>query len=151
MSRDLSARRQIAGPRRVRDAMRKKKHSPLPLLFIVFAAAMMIFFVSSGFKKRTDVYLQDFSVSEDGSVITVWTALAGSMGFIRAIETEQTGSALHCSFYCAFGGFNSGIGAENCFAIHADASVETIYFDRGEEAGALVLERDAATGEWAQP
>mgnify|MGYP006922451379 CR=1 FL=1 len=50
-------------------------------------------------KKRTDVFLQDFSVSRDGSAVTVETFSVGSMGYIRAMEAKQTGGEIHCSFY----------------------------------------------------
>lgn len=122
----------------------------VPVLSILMFFALGALFVLPGLQKRTDVYLQDFSVSEDGSVITIKTALFGSMGFIRDIETETVGKEVHCSFYRAFGGLNSGIGAKNTFEIHLDDSAEKIYFDRGTEPGDIVLERDAASNEWVR-
>lgn len=130
-----------------------KKYMPVLLVSVLLASAVFAFgalFVLPGFEKRTDVYLQDFSISEDGSVITLRTALSGSMGYIRDMEAEQIGGGIHCSFYSAFGGLNSGFGAKNSFQIKVDGSVEKIYFDRGEEPDDLVLERDGAAGAWAQ-
>lgn len=101
-----------------------------------------------GFETRTDVHLQEFAVSEDGSAITVKTFVSGSMGYIRAMKTEQTGDELHCSFYRTFGGLNSSIGAKNTFEIKVDGSVNKIYFDRGTEPDMLMLERDIETGVW---
>lgn len=88
------------------------------------------------------------SVSKDGSTIMIKTSLSASMGFIRDMETEKTGEEIHCSFYRTFGGLNSTIGAKNTFEIKLDASTEKIYFDRGEESDALVLEREAAANIW---
>lgn len=130
--------------------MRMKKILPVLLAFLIGAAAGILF-VLPGFQKRTDVFLQDFSVSGDGSVITVQTFLIGSMGFIRAMETKQTGNEIHCSFYSCFGGLNSGFGAKNRFEVRLEGlanSAESIYFDRAG-LDQLVLERDAGTGEWA--
>lgn len=119
----------------------------LALAFLLgFAGGVL--FVLPGFEKRTDVWLQDFFISEDGSVITIKTSLFGSMGFIRDMETEKIGRGIHCSFYRAFGGLNSGIGSKNTFEIPLDDSIEKIYFDRGTEPDAAVLERDAATNAW---
>lgn len=116
------------------------------LIFIVVGAL----FVWSGFETRTDVYLQDFSVSEDGSVITIETFLSGSMGYIRAIKTEKVNDAVYCSFYCAFGGLNSSIGAKSRFEIKLDESSAKIYFDRGKEADDLVLEKDTVANVWVE-
>lgn len=120
------------------------------ILVLVFLAGFAggVLFVLPGFEKRTDVYLQDFSISEDGSVMTIKTSLFGSMGFIRDIETETIRNELHCSFYRAFGGLNSGIGSKNTFEIKLDDSTEKIYFDRGAEPDTIVLERDTGTNVW---
>lgn len=125
----------------------KKCMSVLAILIII---AVGVLFVSAGFNKRTDVYLQDFSVSEDGSVITVKTALGGSMGYIRDIEIKRVNNGIHCSFYCAFGGLNSSIGSKNRFEIPLDDSSAKIYFDRGNGAEDLVLEKDAAANIWVR-
>lgn len=124
-----------------------KKFIPLLLAFLIGAAAGILF-VTPGFQKRTDVYLQDFSVSEDGSVITMQVFTTGSMGYIRAMETKQVHNEIHCSFYRAFGGLNSSIGAKNRFEIEVDDPIEQIYLNRAG-LDQLVLERDAETGEWA--
>lgn len=129
--------------------MRMKKILPVLLAFVIGAAAGILF-ILPGFQKRTDVYLQDFSVSGDGSVITVQTFPMGSMGFVRAMEVKQIGKELHCSFYRTFGGLNSSLGAKSRFEIRLEdsaKSAESIYFDRAY-FDQLVLERDADTGVW---
>lgn len=118
-------------------------------LALLISAALGILFILPGFQKRTDVYLQDFSVSGDGSAVTIETFLTGSMGYIRAMEAKQIGDEIHCSFYRTFGGLNSRLGAKTAFEIRLDHPTERIYFDRGTSFGQLVLERDADTGAWA--
>ena len=125
-----------------------KKILPIVLAFLIGAAAGMLF-ITPGFQKRTDVYLQKFSVSDDGSVITMQMFTVGSMGYIRAMETKQIGDEIHCSFYSCFDGLNSSIGSEYRFDIQPDDSAERIYFDRGTSPDVLVLERDPDTGVWA--
>ena len=129
--------------------MRVKKFLPVLLVFLIGVLAGVLF-VLPGFQKRTDVYLQDFSVSGNGSVVTLQTFTIGSMGFIRSMETKQIGNDIHCSFYCTFGGLNSGFGAKSRFEIRLEDSAkaaESIYFDRAY-SDQLVLERDADTGVW---
>ena len=130
--------------------MRPNMRKVIAVLAILVVIAVGALFVSAGFEKRTDVYLQDFSVSEDGSVITIKTSLSGSMGYIRAIETERAGEAIYCSFYCCFGGLNSSIGSKNRFEIRLDGASTKIYFDRGNGMEALVLEKDAGTNVWTE-
>lgn len=72
------------------------------------------------------------------------------MGYIRAIKTEKVNDAIYCSFYCAFGGLNSNIGAKSRFEIKLDEYSAKIYFDRGKEADELVLEKDATTNLWIE-
>lgn len=125
----------------------KKYMSILAVLIIIVAGTL---FVSSGFNKRTDVYLTGFSVSEDGSTITIKTSLAGSMGYIRDVKIKKVDDAIYCSFYSTFGGLNSNFGAKNSFEIELNDSSVKIYFDRGTESDILVLERDNATNVWGQ-
>ena len=125
-----------------------KKYVLILAVFIIVAVGA--FFISSGFKKRTDVYLINFSVSGDGSVITIETTLSGSMGYIRDMKTERINDAVYCSFYSAFGGLNSSIGAKSRFEIKLDDSSAKIYFDRGKGPADLVLEKNTATNVWIQ-
>lgn len=125
-----------------------KKYMSILAVLIIIAVGTL--FVSSGFNKRTDVYLTDFSVSEDGSTITIKTSLSGSMGYIRDIKTEKIDNAIYCSFFSTFGGLNSNIGAKNSFEIELSDSTVKIYFDRGKESDILVLERDTVANVWVQ-
>lgn len=128
--------------------MRVKKFLPVLLVFLIGVLAGVLF-VLPGFQKRTDVFLQNFSVSGDGSVITVETFSLDSS--TRAMEAKQIGEELHCSFYRTFGWLNSSFGAKNRFEIQVDDSAGRVYFDRGTSSNQLVLERDAGTGVWTSP
>ena len=74
--------------------MGKKKWIPVLLAFLIGVSAGVLF-VLPGLQKRTDVFLQDFSVSRDGSTVTVETFSVGSMGFIRSMEAKQIGGEIH--------------------------------------------------------
>lgn len=122
----------------------------LVIFGIIVVLAIGALFISSGFNKRTDVGLVDHSVSEDGSVITVHTGLAGSMGYIRDINIEYHRDAIYCSFYSAFGGLNSSIGSKDRYKIKLNDASTKIYFDRGEAGSVLVLQKNEATNTWMQ-
>ncbi len=125
-----------------------KKYMAAGIVFI--GIFVMVLFVGSGFSRRTDVVLTGFSISEDGSVMTLEAGPAGSMGYIRDMTAKRSGSAVYCSFYTAFGGPNSRIGAEDQFELEVDDSCTEIYFDRGEGEAALVLQKDKVTDGWVQ-
>lgn len=105
-------------------------------------------FIYTGFCTRTDVGLIGYSVSEDSSTLTMQTGVFTSMGYTRAVKTRQEGNAVYCSFYSAFGGLNSSIGARNTFQIALDDTCQEIYFDRGQAGPYLVLYKEESTGEW---
>lgn len=115
------------------------------LCALVLAAAVL--FVCSGFGRRTDVYPGAFEVSEDGRTLTLRTGIWSSMGYTRAVRTKQVGDTLRCTFYTAFGGLNSRIGAENTFTVPVEGCAEIAFF-RGEDGWQTVLQKDPATGEW---
>lgn len=117
-------------------------------LSIAAAVLAGVLFLGSGFVKRTDVVLGGYMLAEDGASITLQAGPAGSMGYIRESVTEQDGDALYVSFYTAFGGLNSSIGAKDTFTLPVDPACRVICFDRGDGEYAPVLQRDAATGEW---
>lgn len=121
--------------------------------FMVIAAAVVLIagaaFIQTGFHKRTDVGLVGYSISEDGSTLTMQTGVFSSMGYIRDIKTVRDGDKLYCSFYNAFGGLNSKIGAKNVFTLQLDSGCKEIYFDRSQAEHELVLQKDGDTSQWA--
>lgn len=128
--------------------MMKKK---LIIIFIFIILVVAVWMISSGFIKRTDVYLVDYSVSEDGSEITLQVGVAGSMGYVRDFlnDTNET-EIMEMQFYSAFGGFNSSIGAKNEFVILLNPDCHEIYFYHNDGFN-LVLQKNQATGEWDRP
>ena len=82
------------------------------IIIILVALVMFIatvFFIGTGFTKRADVYLYDYSVSENNTVITMNVYLASSMGFTREYINKQDGDNQYINFYSAFGGLNSSM------------------------------------------
>ena len=113
----------------------------------VLALVLAVLFVYSGFGRRTDVYVGESEVSEDGKILTMYTGIWSSMGYTRAVRTEKAGETLQCTFYTAFGGLNSKIGAKSVFDVPVEGCTEIAFF-RGEDNWQTVLQKDSATGEW---
>lgn len=118
----------------------------------VLILSVLSFLVGTGFDERTDVVLTDYSVSEDGTKLTFKTAIPVSMGYIRGFEDKGGGVKPHyLTFYSTFGGWNSSFGATHEFELDLAETDTEIYFNRADGGYALVLQKDAETGEWVRP
>ena len=110
------------------------------------------YFIGSGFIKRTDVVLAGYSVSEDGTEITINVGIPTSMGYIRGFEDKGGGVKPHyLTFYSTFGGLNSSLGAKHQFEIDLEETDTEIYFNRSGGGYELVLVKDSETGDWIRP
>lgn len=105
--------------------------------------------LTSGYNVRTDVYLADYSVSPDGSQITMQVGVANSMGYTRGYRAQMGGFNQYLKFYTAFGGFNSKLGAKDTFTLQVDPrNCDEIYFYHGDGGYRLVLQKDPSTQAW---
>ena len=124
-----------------------KKILLIGLLICILVAAVA--FVGLGLTPRTDVYLTDYAVSEDGSQIEMTVAIASSMGYTRGFRSKQGGFNEYVTFYSTFGGFNSPIGAKNKFVLELDSvNCDEVYFYHGDGGYTLVLKKNAQTNQW---
>lgn len=124
----------------------------LIIILSVLLTLQFIFCIGIGFMKRGDVFLLDYSVSEDGTQLTFHTGIFSSMGYTRGFIDEGGGIKPHyLVFYSTFGGLNSSFGAENEFTLDLDPDDSEIYFNRSDGGYELVLRKDAETGEWVRP
>lgn len=120
--------------------------------FITALVVLLSYLVGSGFSKRTDVMLVDHSVSADGTELTLHTAIASSMGYIRGFTDRGGGAKPHyLIFYNTFGGLNSSFGAKHEFTLKLDEADTEIWFIRADGGYELVLQKDTETGKWVRP
>ena len=127
----------------------KKKMMAVIIIVVVLVAA---FLISTGFHKRTDVVLFDYSVSEDETAINLGVQVSSSMGYIRGFKNNGGGVKPHyLTFYSTFGGLNSSFGTVNSFVLELEPDDAEIYFNRPNGGYELVLVKDEATGEWIRP
>ena len=134
--------------RKGRDRMKKK----IFLTLAVIAVLMISMLICTGFRKRTDVVLFDYSVSEDGGTISLEIQVASSMGYIRGFKDKGGGVKPHyLTFYSTFGGLNSSFGSINEIELELSQDDTEIYFNRPGGGYELVLQKDIAADEWIRP
>lgn len=126
--------------------MKNKNTVVIVLAVIVALAALYVF--APGFTKQGSVYIADYSLSEDGTEMTITVGVATSMGYVREVsEHQQHGGKLYLDCYSAFGGLNGFWGAKNEYVIQLDEDTEMIALYRSANAYDPVLEKDT-NGEW---
>ena len=126
--------------------MDKKTNKKMKIL--VAAAAVLIvlavcFLILGG--KRDDVMIEDFSVSADGSEMTVHAGVFSSAGYLRKINVSYDDHAVMVDFYSTFG-INNPVGAEDTFVIPLKPDSENIFFNRGNDYYAAFAKD--ADGRW---
>ncbi len=118
----------------------------------VIVVLIVSFLVGTGFRKRTDVFLTEYAVSEDGTKITLQTSVASSMGYVRGFHNDGGGVKPHyLTFYATFGGLNSRLGAKDTFVLDVGEDDREIYFNRIGGGYELVLQKNSETGVWEKP
>lgn len=64
-------------------------------VIVILAVLVALFFIGTGFQKRMDVVLVDYSVSEDGTEITLDVGIPTSSGYIRGFKDNGSGVKPH--------------------------------------------------------
>ena len=125
--------------------MLKKTIIVLLSVLCIFAA----WTIGSGSIVRTDVYVEDFAVSDDGGKLILTVGVGSPMGYVRGFRNEGGGVKPHyLKFYSAWGCFNSSLGAgsEYTLVLHPDDT--EVFFYRGGGGYSLELYKDGESGEW---
>ena len=122
-----------------------KNRKVIFVVMIVILTAAMGFLCLGG--KRDDVVIEDFSVSADGSEMTLKAGIAGSAGYLRKVKVryDDEYKTVLVDFYSTFG-INNPVGAEDTFVIPLKPDSENILFNRGNDYYAA-LAKDA-DGRW---
>ena len=118
------------------------------LVFIIIVGILAFYFVGSGFQKQGNAYISDFSVSEDGTEITIKMHVSNSVGYIRKVsEHQQAGERLYLDCYSAFGGISGSIGAKDEFKIKVSEETKVIALYRNANCYEEVLKKNELN-EW---
>lgn len=121
-----------------------KKIVIISILSIIIVNSLLL--LSTG-GKMAGIFLDDYSLFEDGSVMTLKTGVASSMGYIRSVKERQDENKLYLTFYSTYG-LNSKFGANNEFQIELHSTINEIYFYRGDAGYDLILQKNETTNEW---
>ncbi|WP_315115702.1 hypothetical protein [uncultured Clostridium sp.] len=122
----------------------KKKIRIVAVLSLIIVTGLL--FLSTG-GKITGIMLTDYSISEDGNVMTLEVGVASSIGYIRTLKASEDGNKKYITFYSTYG-FNSNIGAKDEFQVELHPSCDEIYFYRGNGEYKLKLQKNSGTNEW---
>lgn len=120
-----------------------KNRKVIFVVMIVILTAAMGFLYLGG--KRDDVMIEDFSVSADGSEMTVHAGVFSSAGYLRKINVSYDDHAVMVDFYSTFG-INNSAGAKNEFVIPLKPDSENILFNRGNDYYAAFAKDE--DGQW---
>ena len=120
-----------------------KNRKVIFVVMIVILTAAMGFLCLGG--RRDDVMIEDFSVSADGSEMTLKAGIAGSAGYLRKAKVRYDDHAVMVDFYSTFG-INNPVGAEDTFVIPLKPDSENILFNRGDNYYAAFAKGE--DGQW---
>lgn len=127
-----------------------KKKIVISIIVIIFFFSLC--FVGTGFQKREDVALFDYTVSEDGTKLLLGVQVTSSMGQIRGYKDNSDGVKVHyLTFYSTFGGINSSFGTVNTVILEVEENDTEIYFNRPDDEYELVLVKNGETSVWDRP
>ena len=125
-----------------------RKNKILVIVLAVIVALTAVYIIAPGFSKQGNVYITDYSISEDGTEITINVGVSTSIGYVRKVsEYQQHGGKLYLDCYSAFGGINGSLGAKNEYTIQLDEDTEMIAIYRSVNCYDTVLEKDK-NGKW---
>lgn len=123
-------------------------------IIAIVAAVIVLFAVSyifvPGFIKTPSGYISDYTVSEDGTQISINVSASSSVGYIRKVSVHsREGGKLYLDLYNAFGGFNGSLGAKDEFTIELDEDTEMIALFRDRNLYEEVLAKNSE-GDWVR-
>jgi len=115
---------------------------------LVIITIVGTYLIGTGFLKESEAYISDYTVSADGSEITIDVGVASSIGYVRKVSVhQQEGGKLYLDCYSAFGGLNGSWGAKSTYTIPLDENTTTIALYRNTNCYEVVLEKDS-DGVW---
>lgn len=125
-----------------------KKKVLIVLVLLIIAIILLIFFGIGS--KRTDVYLEDFSVESNWDVMKIKVGISSSSGYVRTMKMKTEGTNIYITFYSTVG-INNKINSKNEFEFDISVICDKIYFYNGDGSYTKVLEKDKETNNWKIP
>lgn len=108
-----------------------------------------IWVIGTGFTKNSSVFIDDYSISNDGSIMKIDVGVGSSVGSIRKVNVhKQEDGKIYLDFISAFGGINGSIGAKSTFEIPIDKDCQEIAIYRSNNQYETVLKKDIDSDKW---
>lgn len=123
-----------------------KKVKLIIILLLIATVLLLTFAYTATGTERTDVFVEDFSLSDDGSELHVDVMVSGSMGYTKNMKVKQGGDNKYITFTSTW--LNNSIGAKSSYVIDLNKTCEEIYFYSGDGGYRLVLSKNRETGVW---
>ena len=83
----------------------------------VLLCLCLLWGIGTGFMKNNSVLIRDWSVSDDGTELTLTACPTSSVGSLRKVTYRQQNGRLYLDFYAAFGGLNGRSGAGDVITV----------------------------------
>ena len=126
--------------------MKKKLLTVLAIVLGVIILFNGAYIIGSGFTKITS-YISDYTVSDDGTEMTIKVGVISSIGYVRKVAAHQgEDGRLYLDCYSAFGGINGLIGAKSEYVIELPADVNSIWINRYDGYDEILVKD--ADGSW---
>ncbi len=123
--------------------MNKSKFIIIVCIVIIILIGLFLLLTGGA---RTDVYLKNYELSDDGKTMILNIGVSSSTGYVRKMKRTSGSMNYYYTFYSTFG-INSKLGAKDSFEIDLDQNVDEIYFYTGNKGYKQVLEKNE-NGEW---
>lgn len=123
----------------------RKKIRVVVLVVMVFISFLLFLALTA---KRTDVFLQQYQISEDGTKLNIKVGVSSSSGYVRDMKVKEEENRLYVTFYSTVG-INQRFGAQSEFEIELKPTCQEVYFNRDEKAE-LILQKNQ-TEQWDKP
>lgn len=118
------------------------------IVLCAILALCFLYTIGLGFTKNSSAFIQDYTVSDDGTEMKITVGVGSSVGSIRKVSVhKQEGGKLYLDCISAFVGINGSFGAKNNYVISLDDDINSISLYRNDGSYEMVLERDAL-GKW---
>lgn len=129
--------------------MKKSLKITLIAIVAVLVIAFAIYFVAPGLAKTSTACPLDYTVSEDGSKMTIRVFNTSSVGYFREPKIRVENGTAYLDFYGAFGGIDGTIGAMKDWSFEMDLDgVDNIVFNRSN--GYETVYTKTADGDWVR-
>lgn len=114
----------------------------------VLLVLICIWTIGTGFRKETTAFVDDYSLNDDHSIMTIHTGVGSSIGYIRKVVISQNEEGeIKIDFISAFGGLNGSIAAQNAYEIPLNENSRSISIYQGDNYQSILI-KNPDSGEW---